>query len=97
VIKNIFAKHHEGKSCMESPLEADIALKWHYGWSYYYFYKKNYNVCFSLFFSGKFLFINIFKLLYFFFSNQKYKFNLINSTIKGNVASILGKKSFYRP
>jgi N-acetylglucosaminyl-diphospho-decaprenol L-rhamnosyltransferase len=69
---------------------------WHYGWSSFYFYRKN----FGFFFSIKknfFLFIkNLFKMLiYFLLLNKKKSLNYFYY-IFGFIVSLVGKKSYLR-
>ena len=93
--------HHLGfKSSSFSNPESLKKLKklreWHWMWSSFYFYKKNFNYLFALFIMSDKLLKSFFKLIFFTFTfdNQnrdKYLFRLL-----GLLSSMLGFKSFYR-
>jgi GT2 family glycosyltransferase len=95
VLKNSKVMHLEGKSSFDK-LKSLKLLKWHFGWSIYYFYKKNFGVLHALKFTIPFLF-NI--LLRFFFAVLLLKKNsqiAYLAQIRGLVCSFLGFRSFYR-
>ena len=95
VLKNAKVIHLEGKSSFDK-LKSLKLLKWHFGWSIYYFYKKNFGALYALKFVIPFLF-NI--LLRFFFSVLLLKKNnqiAYLAQIKGLIYSFLGFRSFYR-
>lgn len=95
VLKNSKVMHLEGKSSFDK-LKSLKLLKWHFGWSIYYFYKKNFGVLYALKFTIPFLF-NI--LLRFFFAVLLLKKNsqiAYLAQIRGLVCSFLGFRSFYR-
>lgn len=95
VLSNSKVIHLEGKSSFDK-LKSLKLLKWHFGWSIYYFYKKNFGVLYAMKFTIPYLF-NI--LLKFFFSvllMKKYNQTVYLAQIKGLVFSLLGFKSFYR-
>lgn len=95
VLKNSKVMHLEGKSSFDK-LKSLKLLKWHFGWSIYYFYKKNFGVLYVLKFIIPFLF-NIF--LRYFFAVLLFKKNsqiAYLAQIKGLVCSFLGFRSFYR-
>ena len=95
VLKNSQVMHLEGKSSFDK-LKSLKLLKWHFGWSIYYFYKKNFGVLYALKFTIPFLF-NI--LLRFFFAVLLLKKNsqiAYLAQIRGLVCSFLGFRSFYR-
>ena len=78
-------------------LLSKLTRAWHYNWSKFYYYKKNYNYLFSL----KKIIPNIIKSIKkIIFSLITFnKENLIFGLIEfyGIICSILNLKSFYRP
>ena len=69
---------------------------WHYMWSSFYFYRKNYNFIFALWkFSGKF-FKSFFKMIFFTIIFQKNDKNKYLYRFLGLLNSILGRPSNYR-
>lgn len=98
--KILFIKHIGNSSSTainpEIKNNADKFRHWHWRWSEFYFYKKN----FGSFYAYKKCFFKLFKylLLMFIFKiflNKK-KFNLYKYNYLGLYNSIIGKKSFYR-
>ena len=89
---------HTGEMSVDKKYDLDIELirNWHYMWSKFYFYKKDFNILAAYretlghFLSG------LVKLLFFLFLNKKnylkYKFRVL-----GLLKSYLGKKSWKRP
>ncbi len=69
---------------------------WHWMWSQFYFYKKNYGFPYALLkFSSKF-FKGLFKIFIFKLLNDQRKFNNAKFRFLGLYHSIIGNKSFYR-
>ena len=69
---------------------------WHYMWSSFYFYRKNYNFIFALWkLSGKF-FKSFFKMIFFTIIFQKNDKNKYLYRFLGLLNSIMGKPSSYR-
>ena len=96
-------KHLDGQSCftkknkLRSLIEVTKCSKWHLAWSKYYYYKKNYNFTLAIIIIKFFLLKSISQLIYFFLIGDLQKRDLALSFIKGSLASLLNKKSFYRP
>lgn len=71
-------------------------LQWHFIWSKYYFYKKNYGNLFSfVYFSPIFIRI-IFKIVYYRIINNKDNLNKYITRIHALYTSFIGKKSYVR-
>ena len=69
---------------------------WHYMWSSFYFYKKNYNFIYALGkLSGKF-FKSFFKMIFFTIIFQKNDKNKYLYRFLGLLNSIMGRPSNYR-
>lgn len=99
VLSNIIIKHIRSSSISQYSDKDDKILylrKWHYMWSMFYFYKKNFNYFFGINKTFFFLLKDIIKLLIFIFLlNKKESFIRINR-ISGLLASYLLLKSYKR-
>lgn len=95
VLKKSKVKHLEGKSSF-SENESLKLLKWHFGWSMYYFYKKHYGYLFAIKITLPYLFKNILKLILSALMLKKKNMITYLFEIKGLLHSYLGSKSFYR-
>ena len=75
----------------------EYVMKWHYMWSMFYFYKKNFGYISALKKTSKFLIKDLIVLLIsiFFFDFKKMKLRFFR--LYGLISSILGLKSFLRP
>ena len=97
IIENIKFDHFGGASHEKKyDFQASLSRNWHYNWSKFYYFRKNYSYFFAL---KKFLPILTklsFKYLVKLFSGKKER-SLIKAEISGAVASILKKKSSFRP
>ena len=72
-------------------------MKWHYMWSMFYFYKKNYNYLFALKKTYIYLIKDCIKLIIYLIVFDKYNFLIRFNRIYGLLSSILGLQSFKRP
>ena len=98
IVDNIKFDHLGGASHGKKyNYEASLSRNWHYNWSKFYYFKKNYSYLYAL----KKFFPIILKLLFKFIlkilSRKKEESYLIKAEINGIVASLLLKKAFYRP
>ena len=96
-IKNLMIKHIRATSVSKSVKNLKNIRSWHYMWSMFYFYKKNFNYFYGLKKVVKLLLLDI--LMCFFYSVT---FNYIYSKnrfyrIYGLLVSMIGLKSFLRP
>ena len=93
--------HHLGfqSSLGESQIESSKAINikdWHYMWSSFYFYKKNYNILYALNkVLGK-LINSFFKIIFYYITFQKNHKNKYLYRFLGLYNSILGKPSDFR-
>ena len=69
---------------------------WHFIWSKYYFYKKNYGNLFSIFFFLPIIFRSIIKIIISYLLNNQNNLEKYKIRINGLTNSILGKKSYKR-
>jgi N-acetylglucosaminyl-diphospho-decaprenol L-rhamnosyltransferase len=95
VLKNAKVEHLEGKSSF-SETESLKKLKWHFGWSMYYFYKKHFGYKFAIKITVPYLFKNILKLILSCLLFKKKSIITYLFQIKGLLHSYFGSKSFYR-
>ena len=98
IIDNIKFEHM-GSSSHDKKynFEANLSRNWHYNWSKFYYFKKNFGYFYAL---KKFITItlkNYFKLISYIFRGEKNKYLLKKAEIEGSLASIFLKKSYYRP
>ena len=96
-VKNLMIKHDRATSVSKSVKNLKNIRSWHYMWSMFYFYKKNYNYFYGLKKVIKLLIID--SLMCFFYSITLNYDSSINRfyRIYGLLASLLGFKSFLRP
>ena len=88
---------HERSSSIDANLsEIDNLRSWHYMWSMFYFYKKNYNFLFGLKKTYIFLIKDLIMILYYSLVLNKKKFKKRFFRIYGMFCSILGLRSFKR-
>ena len=74
-----------------------ISLRsWHYMWSLFYFYKKNYSYFFALKKTYIFLIKDFFKLLYFLIKRDKLNICIRSNRLFGLINSMILKKSSKR-
>jgi hypothetical protein len=95
VIKNSIVEHLEGKSSF-SETESLKKLKWHFGWSMYYFYKKHFGYKFAIKITLPHLLKNILKLILSALMFKKKNTTAYLFEIKGLLHSYIGSRSFYR-
>ena len=71
-------------------------LTWHFIWSKYYYYNKNYGNLFSVIYFQPILIRSLIKITYFYFRKNKKKFEKYKYRINGLFSSIIKKKSYLR-
>ena len=98
--KKLYVNHlgHKGSAATDPQysIETEMFRNWHWMWSSFYFYKKNYNFFYAIkSMYGKF-FRSLFKMIFFrIFYNEK-KFTMYYARFSGILNCFLGKKSWYR-
>jgi GT2 family glycosyltransferase len=100
LVSNNIKFTHEGTSSVNKMFSYEVTLSrnWHYNWSKYYFFKKNYGVFFGL----KKIFPNFLRsirkiLIYKILLRDNIKFQFALAEFKGILQSVLSKPSNYRP
>ena len=90
---------HLGASAVDKKYNQQVELSrnWHWIWSKFYFNKKHFGF-FNAFVIGfpKF-FLTIFKYLFFFITNNKFKKKIYYNRLSGFLNALIGKPSWYRP
>ena len=98
VVENIKFEHIGGSSHERKfNFEAKLSRNWHYNWSKFYYFKKNFSYLYALKKFSTVLFKNALKLLYYFITRNKENYLLKKAEINGSMHSILLNKSNYRP
>jgi GT2 family glycosyltransferase len=99
LVSNNIKFTHEGTSSVNKMFSYEVTLSrnWHYNWSKYYFFKKNY----GLFFGLKKIFPNFLRsirriLIYKILLRDDIKFRFALAEFKGILQSVLSKPSNYR-
>lgn len=98
VIENVKFEHL-GNSSHDKKynFEAHLSRNWHYNWSKFYYFKKNFNYFFALKKFISILFKNFLNLLFYSIKKDKKQYKLKKAEISGAINSILLKRSLYRP
>ena len=98
--KDLFIDHlgYKGSfgSDPKNQLESEKLREWHWMWSTFYFYKKNYGYLFAINKTAGKLFRSLFKVIFYTITLNKKKKNKYCSRFNGLLNSIIGKKSSYR-
>ena len=98
VVENIKFDHMGGASHEKKyNFEANLSRNWHYNWSKFYYFKKNYSYLFAFKKSLPILIKLIFRYFINLVSNNKKSKDLIKAELNGLITSIFLKKSSYRP
>ncbi len=98
--KKLYVKHlgHKGSAATDPDysIETEMFRNWHWMWSSFYFYKKNYNFFYAIkSMYGKF-FKSFFKMIFFLIFYNKKKFTMYYARFSGILNCFMGKKSWYR-
>ena len=100
VSKNLFVKHlgHKGSVAADPIYEKESAFlrSWHWMWSSFYYYEKNFNYFYAVkSMYGKF-FRSLFKMIYYRIFYNSLKFKMYYGRVCGIWNRLLGRKSWYR-
>ena len=98
VSKNIKFKHYGSKST-EAKYNKIVILSraWHYNWSKFYYYRKNYNYLYALTKIFPSFIRAILKIIINTFKMSGFNIFLVVVELYGMISSVLCLKSFYRP
>ena len=95
--ENIYIKHKGNSSTDEEfKLEIELNRNWHYMWSKFYYYKKNFSYLRGIKETLGHFIKSIIKLI-FFYPINKYKFLIYKNRALGLINSYLDKPSWKRP
>ena len=96
-VTSLRIKHQRASSIDEKIDKINCIRNWHYMWSMFYYYKKNFGFFSAFYFTYKYLIKDLVMLILYSFLFNKTKFKIRFYRIFGIVCSILGLKSFLRP
>ena len=97
IINNLKIKHKRSSSISKENYNLKLLMKWHYMWSMFYFFKKNYSYFYALKKTYIFLIKDFIKMIFY-----AILLDIDNSKIRlyrlhGLIVSILGFRSYKRP
>jgi len=75
----------------------ELSRNWHWMWSTFYYYKKNYNYLYAVKKVYKNFLSSLFKFLFYSLVFNKEKKMIYYQRMSGIFNGIIGKKSWYRP
>lgn len=96
-LPKVIIKHFRASSIIDKTNKLKYLRSWHYMWSMFYFYRKNFNYYYALKKTYKFLFYDILKLIFFIICCNSKNIKLRFYRIWGLISSMMFKKSFLRP
>ncbi len=90
---------HLGLQSSESQFSSEIKKNrnWHYCWSKFYFYKKNYNYFYALSKISPNFFRSLISVIRSFLKRDFETYSYAKAELGGIICSIFNRKSFYRP
>ena len=87
---------HQRASSVKKNIDTNCLRAWHYMWSMFYFYRKNYTYMVAFRKISKFIFKDSIMLLYYLCLMDKNNFKLRFYRLYGAISSMIGLKSFLR-
>ncbi len=96
LIPSLVIKHQRASSILKDE-SISLLRSWHYMWSMFYFYKKNYNYFEALKKVSKFIIKDILMLLFYLIILDKKNYKKRFYRLFGVISSMIGLKSFLRP
>ena len=90
-------KHNRASSILDDNEKIENLRNWHFMWSMFYYYKKNYNFLKAINMIYLLVIKDIFMTFFYLFSLNKKKLSYRFHRIYGFTSAILGFKSFKRP
>ena len=98
IVDNIKFEHLGGASHEKKfNYQAALSRNWHYNWSKFYYFKKNFSYLYAFKKSLPILFKLVAKYILNLFLNNKENKNLVKAELNGIISSMILKKSSYRP
>ncbi len=94
---NVEVSHLGNQSHSNNSFEVEMSRNWHWMWSKFYFSKKYKGFIFSMIIFFPILVKLLIKLIFYFTLRNNTKFKISKMRLKGLLASIIGKSSYYRP
>ena len=96
-LRDLSIEHERSGSIDTNLSEIDYLRSWHYMWSMFYFYKKNYNYFEALKKVSKLIIKDILMLLFYLLLLDKKNYSIRLYRLFGVISSMIGLKSFLRP
>ena len=96
-VKNFTLKKQRASSISYKNNDIECLMKWHYMWSMFYFYKKNFNYFYAFNKTYMFLLKDLVKLFMYICIFDKYNCKIRFYRLYGLICSIIGINSFKRP
>ena len=98
IINNAPIKHLGGKSHQEKfNFEMELSRNWHWMWSTFYYFKKNYSFVYALKKIFKNFLSSFLRVVFYFIIFNSKKRKIYYQRLSGIFNAICGKKSWYRP
>ncbi len=94
---NFVIKHNRASSILIDTEKINNLRNWHYMWSMFYYYKKNYNYLKAINIIYLLVAKDVFLIFFYLLSQNKKKLNYRFYRFYGAISAILGLKSFKRP
>ena len=83
-------------SSIKKNIKIDLLRAWHYMWSMFYFYKKNFTYLFALKKISLFIIKDFVMFFFYLLLLDKYNYKLRFYRLFGAISSVIGFKSFLR-
>lgn len=100
-INNIEIFHEIGNSVLcesQNEIQDQQELRsWHFVWSKFYYYKKNYGYMYAILFFLPIIFRTSFKIILYLILKDDTNYSKYKNRLSGMISSIKGKKSYKRP
>ncbi len=88
---------HMRSSSIKKNIKIDLLRAWHYTWSMFYFYKKNFTYLFALKKISLFIVKDFIMFFFYLLLLDKKNYKLRFYRLFGAISSVIGLKSFLRP
>ena len=97
IINNLKIKHKRSSSISYNNNNLQFFMKWHFMWSMFYFYRKNYNFLYALKKTYLLICKDLIKLIFYMLTFDKISFKVRFYRLHGIACSIIGLKAYKRP
>lgn len=97
IINNLKIKHKRSSSISYKNNNLQFFMKWHFMWSMFYFYRKNYNFLYALKKTYLLICKDLIKLIFYIITFDKIGFKVRFYRLHGIACAIIGLKAYKRP